>query len=162
MILTLFALVFGVYRDNYFSVVKNSPPITESAEDYLERIQDLEQRKGYARVADIAENLGLKPGSVSGMIQRLARQDYLVYERYRGFRLTAKGQNVARRIQKRHHIVAGFLRLLEIDPVTAFRDTEGIEHHLSAETLKALERLVENAQKNPHTWKILVRSGKNR
>jgi len=65
---------------------------TPSMEDYIERIYLLIEDKGYARVSDIAEALEVHPSSVTKMIQKLDKDNYLVYEKYRGFGLTAKGK----------------------------------------------------------------------
>ncbi len=63
------------------------PMPTPSMEDYLERIYLLMSEKGYARVSDIAEHLGVHPSSVTKMVQKLDREEYLVYEKYRGLML---------------------------------------------------------------------------
>src|SRR6478609_1563261 len=62
---------------------------SDSTEDHLERIAELVEVKGYARVTDVAEALGLRPSSVSNMVRRLAARGLVNYERYRGFTLTA-------------------------------------------------------------------------
>jgi Mn-dependent DtxR family transcriptional regulator len=61
---------------------------TPSMEDYLERIYKLIDEKGYARVSDIAEGLEVHPSSVTKMIQKLDKDQYLIYEKYRGLVLT--------------------------------------------------------------------------
>src|SRR5437016_13534018 len=68
---------------------------SQSAEDYLERIQELIEEKGYARVVDIASSLQVKQASVTGMVQKLGEMGYLNYEKYRGLILTDKGRAVA-------------------------------------------------------------------
>ncbi len=123
--------------------------LTVSAEDYLERIHELIESKGYARVSDIADLLGLTRPTVSIMVQRLSRDGYLIYEKYRGLTLTARGAEVARRIRTRHVLLTEFLGLLGLDRGVVSRDVEGIEHHVSQETLEKLERLVEHWKKHP-------------
>jgi Mn-dependent DtxR family transcriptional regulator len=66
-------------------------PRSDSTEDHLERIQELVEQKGYARVTDIAEALELNRSTVSNMVRRLAKRGYVNYERYRGFTLTREG-----------------------------------------------------------------------
>ena len=127
----------------------NAKRLTVSAEDYLERIHELIERKGYARVSDIASLLGLTRPTVSIMVQRLSRDGYVAYEKYRGLTLTAKGAEVARRIQTRHVLLTEFLGLLGLNRAVVSRDVEGIEHHVSPETLEKLERLVEHWKKSP-------------
>src|SRR3989454_12276453 len=113
----------------------------QSAEDYLERIHELIEEKGYARVVDIASSLQVKQASVTSMVQKLGEAGYLNYEKYRGLVLTEKGREVARRIQQRHETLARFFSLLGIDAATQKFDIEGIEHHLSAETAEGLAAL---------------------
>jgi Mn-dependent DtxR family transcriptional regulator len=130
-------------------VPANAKRLTVSAEDYLERIHELIESKGYARVSDIAELLGLTRPTVSIMVQRLSRDGYLIYEKYRGLTLTPRGAEVARRIQTRHVLLTEFLGMLGLDRAVVSRDVEGIEHYVSPETLEKLERLVEHWKKHP-------------
>ena len=115
---------------------------TISTEDYLERIHELTLEKGYARAVDLAAVLGIRPPSVTLMVQRLAAAGYLNYERYRGMTLTRKGVAVAETIQRRHAALTRLLDLLGIPPATRDRDIEGIEHHVSEETLRAMARFL--------------------
>lgn len=131
---------------------------TQSAEDYLERIHELIEEKGYARVVDIAESLNVREASVSSMVQRLGEQGYLNYERYRGLILTDKGREVACRIQRRHETLARFFSLLGIDVATQHRDIEGIEHHLSAATVDLLADLVCFFEDEPDTLRRFLAS----
>lgn len=126
-------------------------PVTQSTEDYLERIYELIEQKGYARVSDIATALRFTRPSVSIMVQRLAKLGFLRYEKYRGLALTDKGRDVARRIQRRHVILTEFLTLLGIDRNIIAHDVEGIEHHVSSDTLEKIEKLVEFWRTQPDT-----------
>jgi Mn-dependent DtxR family transcriptional regulator len=115
---------------------------SESTEDHLERIQELVDRHGYARVSDVAEALGLNRSTVSNMVRRLARRGFVNYQRYRGFTLTASGRAVAVQIRERHRTVAALLELLGLGPETVAAEVEDIEHHLKPQTLSALSDLV--------------------
>jgi Mn-dependent DtxR family transcriptional regulator len=108
----------------------------------LERIQELIEQKGYARVADLASSLGLSTSAVSNMVRRLARRGFVNYERYRGFTLTATGRQVAQHVKARHQILTEFLQLLGLDPEVVNREVEDIEHHLRPETLETFSQLV--------------------
>ena len=125
------------------------PKATESAEDYLERIDELIEDKGYARVVDIARSLRIRQASVTQMVQRLDEGGFVRYERYRGLVLTSKGKGVARAIRRRHRVLEQFFQLLGIDPATAQRDLEGIEHHLSLASVRRIEGLVQFLRKHP-------------
>lgn len=123
--------------------------ITEIAEDYLERIQELVEKKGYARVTDIAEEFQIGRSTVSTMVRKLAKRGFLNYERYRGFTLTSEGQRIAVQIKTRHQTLVQFLRHLDLPEKIVLADVEGIEHHLSNQTLTRLKQLAEYLQENP-------------
>jgi Mn-dependent DtxR family transcriptional regulator len=112
-------------------------------EDYLERIYKLIDEKGYARVSDIAEGLEVHPSSVTKMIQKLDKDNYLIYEKYRGLILTAKGQKIGKRLVRRHNLLEDFLTLIGVPDGTIYKDVEGIEHHLSWESITCIETLLE-------------------
>lgn len=131
---------------------------SQSAEDYLERIHELIEDKGYARVVDIASSLQVKQASVTSMVQKLDELGYLNYEKYRGLILTHKGREVARKIRKRHETLSRFFTLFGIDAQTQKRDIEGIEHHLSPATVAVLAGLVEFFEKNPATLARFLKS----
>jgi Mn-dependent DtxR family transcriptional regulator len=121
------------------SKAKNLSP---SWEDYLERIHELIEAKGYARAADIAKELGVAAGSVSAMVQRLATAGLLNYERYRGLTLTDTGAAAALGIRHRHRVLTAFLTELGVPPDVVARDVEGLEHHLSSVTVEKIEALL--------------------
>lgn len=120
-----------------------------TVEDYLERILELINSKGYARVIDIADSLQISQASVTNMIQRLDAEGLLKYERYRGLILTAAGKKLARGIARRHKLLTEFLRLLGVDDRVIHQDVEGMEHHISPSTLRAIAALTRQLQRRP-------------
>lgn len=122
---------------------------TPSMEDYLERIYLLIDEKGYARVSDIAEYLEVHPSSVTKMVQKLDQGKYLVYEKYRGLVLTPKGKKIGKRLVDRHELLEEFLRIIGVREELIYQDVEGIEHHLSWNTITCLEYLVDYFQEDP-------------
>jgi Mn-dependent DtxR family transcriptional regulator len=126
-------------------------PLSRSTavEDYLEQILDLINTKGYARVADIAQGLKISQASVTNMVQRLDAEGLLKYEKYRGLVLTTAGETLARNIMKRHQLLSDFLRMLGIDEEVIYHDVEGMEHHISPQTLRAIEALRSQLQQHP-------------
>ena len=120
-----------------------------AVEDYLERILELINSKGYARVVDIAAALKISQASVTNMIQRLDAEGLLKYEKYRGLILTAAGKNLARKIAHRHKLLTDFLTLLGLDQRIIYHDVEGMEHHVSAPTLRAIEALTAQLRRRP-------------
>ncbi|KMZ41376.1 MULTISPECIES: transcriptional regulator MntR [Bacillales] len=124
-------------------------PPTPSMEDYLERIYNLIEEKGYARVSDIAEALEVHPSSVTKMVQKLDKDKYLVYEKYRGLVLTPKGKKIGKRLVDRHTLLEEFMRIIGLDEEHIYQDVEGIEHHLSWESITCLEYLVQYFEADP-------------
>ncbi len=121
----------------------------QSMEDYLERIHELIETKGYARPIEIAAALGIRQSSVTKMMRRLHEQGYAIYQKHRGLTLTDAGEKVALRIRRRHKTVSEFLRMLGVDEECLQQDTEGIEHHISSQTIARLEDLVNYLRDNP-------------
>ncbi len=111
---------------------------TEIAEDYCELIDSLIQETGEARAVDLAERLGISHVTVSKSIQRLKREGWVNSEPYRSIFLTEKGKALAASSRERHRLVLEFLMALGVPESVAEADTEGIEHHVSAETLDAM------------------------
>ena len=118
-------------------------------EDYLERILELIDSKGYARVIDIATALKISQASVTNMVQRLDAEGLLKYEKYRGLILTAAGKKLARRIAQRHKLLTEFLKLLGLEDRVIHQDVEGLEHHISPSTLRAIAALTRQLQRRP-------------
>ena len=127
--------------------VPNKP--SQSAEDYLERIHELIESKGNAHVADIAQSLNVGQPSVTSMVQKLADEGYLRYEKYRSLTLTDEGRTVAEKIRNRHVVLASFFTLYDRGDDTQARDIEGIEHHLSSDTLNTLADLTAFFEEHP-------------
>lgn len=115
---------------------------TPSMEDHIEQIYLLIENKGYARVSDIAEALSVLPSSVTKMVQKLDKDGYLVYEKYRGLTLTKKGEKLGKRLVMRHELLEQFLRLIGVDEDKIYDDVEGIEHHLSWNSIDRISDLV--------------------
>ena len=124
-------------------------PASSAVEDYLEQILELINTKGYARVVDIAERLKISQASVTNMVQKLDGEGLLKYEKYRGLVLTTAGEELAKNITRRHQLLTDFLKLLGLDDQTIYHDVEGMEHHISPPTLKAIEALTAQLQRQP-------------
>jgi DtxR family manganese transport transcriptional regulator len=114
----------------------------ETAEDYVELIDDLIREAGEARAVDVARRLGVTHVTVTKTLARLKREGLLTSEPYRAVFLTAKGKRLAGRSRKRHELVVDFLLVLGVPCADAETDAEGIEHHISPRTLRAMKRHV--------------------
>lgn len=109
-------------------------------EDYVELIADLIEDGNEARQVDIAARLGVAQPTVAKMLARLSAEGLVSRKPYRGVFLTEAGQKLALESRARHQTVEAFLRALGVSAETARVDAEGIEHHVSAETLAAFKR----------------------
>ena len=114
---------------------------TEIAEDYVELIADLIAAEGEARVVELAERMGVTHATVNKTIARLQRDGLVSAKPYRSIFLTEAGSKLAEHSRRRHQIVLDFLKAIGVADETAELDAEGIEHHVSEETLAAFERL---------------------
>lgn len=113
----------------------------ETAEDYVEAIAQLTALHGQARVKHLAAHMGVSHVTVTRIVTRLQRDGLVTTEPYQPIELTPKGRRMAAASEKRHRIVLDFLIAAGVSPKQAEIDAEGIEHHVSAATLKAFARL---------------------
>jgi DtxR family manganese transport transcriptional regulator len=109
----------------------------ELAQDYVEMIAELIAKTGEARLTDLARGLGVTHVTANRTIKRLQRQGLVTTEPYRSIFLTPPGRNLAKESRERHELVVRFLTALGVPAEVAESDAEGIEHHVSRETLAA-------------------------
>ena len=114
---------------------------SEVAEDYVEMIADLIAETGEARTVDLAARFGVTSPTVNAIIQRLHREDLVETRPYRSIFLTEAGQTLAEKARDRHRIVRDFLVAIGVPETVAEEDAEGIEHHVSAETLAVFAKI---------------------
>ena len=114
---------------------------SEVAEDYVEMIADLIVETGEARTVDLAARFGVTSPTVNAIIQRLQREDLVETRPYRSIFLTEAGQALAKEARARHRIVRDFLVAIGVPETIAEEDAEGIEHHVSAETLTVFAKI---------------------
>ena len=116
-------------------------------EDYVELIADLIADGGEARQVDIAARLGVAQPTVAKALRRLTAEGLALQKPYRGVFLTELGERLARASRLRHETVQAFLMSLGVAPETARIDAEGIEHHVSDETLAAFRHSMEGSKR---------------
>jgi DtxR family manganese transport transcriptional regulator len=109
----------------------------ELAQDYVEMIAELIAKTGEARLTDLARGLGVTHVTANRTIKRLQRQGLVTSQPYRSIFLTTTGKYLANESRERHELVVKFLTALGIPSEIAESDAEGIEHHVSRETLAA-------------------------
>ncbi len=121
---------------------------TEIAEDYVELIADLINSGGEARAVDIARRLGVSHATVIKTIGRLQRDGLVVSKPYRSIFLSDAGRRLAEWSRSRHDLVVKFLLAIGVSEETAHADAEGMEHHVSPETLAAFQRHIQRQRSN--------------
>ena len=122
---------------------------TTREEDYLEVIAELVELKGYATTLDISRFMNVSPPSVTKMLQKLDEEKYLEYEKYHGINLTNMGKQVADTIRLKHSTLLEFFEILNVGKEIASQDTEGLEHHLNAKTIRQLKKYITFLKSNP-------------
>lgn len=116
---------------------------SEVAEDYVEMIAELIDETGEARSVDLAARFGVTSPTVNATIQRLQREGLVESRPYRSIFLTETGRALAQSCKARHQLVASFLQALGVDALQADADAEGMEHHISEETLAVFAKFLD-------------------
>lgn len=125
--------------------------LSESLEDYLETILELQITKTVARSKDIAEKLKIKRGSVTGMLKKLADNGLVNYEPYGYVTLTPEGKKIAMEIERRHVFLKDFFfRVLQVDEDTADRTACQMEHAMDKQTFQKFRAFVSRVDACPH------------
>jgi DtxR family Mn-dependent transcriptional regulator len=113
--------------------------ISESLEDYLKIIFQLERERRVARVKDIAAHKGVRMASVTGALRRMSKEGLVHYGAREFVELTDQGKELARKVVQRHDFLKRFLvKTLGIPEDVAERDADAVEHHLSSGTIVRL------------------------
>lgn len=123
--------------------------LSRRAEDYLEAVYVISQKKGFARIRDICKELGTKPPSVVEMIKKLSDQGYLIYKKNEGVYLTAKGEEIGRIVKDRHETILTFLKFIGVPEKIADEDACVIEHGLNPKTVEQIKKFVSFIESAP-------------
>jgi DtxR family Mn-dependent transcriptional regulator len=116
--------------------------LSQRMEDYLRCIYEIVERKGFARIKDIAEKMDLQPSSIVEMMRKLKENGYVNYEKYGGVTLTTRGQEIAEAIEERHDIFRKLLGILMVPEDVASKDSHILEHQLDPKTILQFTRFV--------------------
>ncbi len=122
----------------------------ETAEDYVEAIMQIQAERGEARVRDLSRLMGVSHVTVTRIIRRLssAKVGLVVAHPYKPVELTPAGRRLAAKIRKRHEVVLGFLKAIGVPERQAEIDSEGIEHHVSDATIRAMQKATGRARES--------------
>jgi DtxR family Mn-dependent transcriptional regulator len=125
--------------------------VSSQAEEYLEAIYRLEQKGGSARTMELARNLNVVPGSVTNTIENLKRKGLVIHKPYKGVKLTENGRKIASSVLRRHRLAERLLTdILHLDWSQVHDLACKLEHALSPEILKPLEKALGHPKKCPH------------
>lgn len=117
---------------------------SEVAEDYVEAIADTITENGVCRSMDLVKKFAVTHATVNNTIARLQRDGLVITKPYQPVELTAAGKQLATASRKRHEVVRSFLEAVGVSVEVARIDSEGIEHHVSKETLLAMKHILEH------------------
>ena len=125
--------------------------VSNQAEEYLEAIYRLESKVGFARTMDLSRELGVVPGSITNTVENLKKKGLVIHEPYKGVKLTDNGQKIASSILRRHRLAERLLTdFLHLDWSEVHDPACKLEHALSPEILKPLEKVLGHPKRCPH------------
>lgn len=136
---------------------KKDQKFTARMEDYLEVISELVELKGYATPLDISKYMNVSPPSVTKMLRRLDKDQYIEYIKYHGLKLKPQGKRLAEEIRQKHSDLLEFFEMIGVDNATANVDVEGMEHHLNPKTMKQLRKFTTFLKSQPEILDLFVR-----
>lgn len=130
----------SIYADESF----DDTDLTSHMEDYIEMIAILSESNRVVRVKDIARSLGFKMPSVSAALLKLREKGLINYEKYGYIELTGEGKRAAAKVYRRHSFLSDFFHtVLRMDRGKAGEEACRVEHHLSPEACRRINRFME-------------------
>ena len=134
--------------------------VSSQAEEYLEAIHRLESKVGFARTMDLSKELGVVPGSITNTIENMEKKGLVTHEPYRGVKLTENGKKLASNILRRHRLAERLLTdLLHLDWSEVHNPACKLEHALTPEIIKPLEKALGHPKRCPHGNPIPTKCG---
>ena len=131
-----------VYR-NKFGLSKMMVMVRRREEEYVEVIYRISKEKGYARVKDVSEELGVTLSTVSEMFRKLGEKGYINYEKYGVAILTEKGKKLALSLERKHSAIREFFIILGLDERVADENACKMEHIVTREVMDRIAKFVE-------------------
>ena len=123
--------------------------LSRKAEDYLEAILNISEKKGYTRVKDIALALDIKSSSVVEMLKKLNDMGYVVYRKYDGVTLSPEGREIGSVVKDRHDTLRALLEIIQVPEKIANKDAGIMEHELETKTVEQLKNFVRFVKSAP-------------
>ncbi|NIP67383.1 metal-dependent transcriptional regulator [Candidatus Bathyarchaeota archaeon] len=131
--------------------------LTGRSEDYLRGLYRIVEQKGYARIKDVAKELGVQPSSAVEMMKKLDSKGLVDYEKYGGVTLTGEGEEIAKAVRKRHKTFRKFLEIILVPREIAAKDAHVLEHRLDPKTILQFTRFVDFITSAPNHPKFVGR-----
>jgi len=134
--------------------------VTAVIEEYLEAIYRLQEKSGVARTSDIVELLRVVPGTVTNTVERLEKEGYVTHEPYKGIKLTERGLKIALRVVRKHRLSERLLTdILHVEWDKVHDAACKLEHGITDEIIKPLEKALKDPKTCPHGNPIPTRHG---
>src|SRR3990170_1231696 len=134
---------------------------TESIENYLKAIYEIQKEKGKVSTNALSEKLGVAPASVTSMIKKLSEKKLLTHKRYQGVKLTQSGSKIALEVIRHHRLVELYLaEALGVPWDQVHEEAEKWEHVLSEELEERMDQALGHPTTDPHGAPIPSRDGK--
>jgi len=134
--------------------------VTAVIEEYLEVIYRLQEKSGTARTSDIVEMLNVVPGTVTNTVERLEKEGYVTHEPYKGVKLTEKGLKIALQVVRKHRLSERLLAdILHMEWDKVHDAACKLEHGLTDEIIKPLEKALKHPKTCPHGNPIPTKCG---
>ena len=144
-----------------FNEYMKNNKLTPSEEDYVEMIYRINLNRGNVQVKDVANELNIKPASVTKMVKKLNDKDILEYKKYDYIKLTKMGYKLGDTLLKRHNTIYKFLEILGVKD-SIHEETEKIEHTINYDTLEKINTLIDFFSNNEDVYSLLINFRKNR
>lgn len=137
-----------------------SEEVSAIVEEYLEAIYKLQERNGAARTSDLVNMLHVVAGTVTNTVERLEKWGYVTHEPYRGVKLTERGRRLALEVIRKHRLSERLLTdILHMKWDKVHEAACKLEHGITDEILKPLEKALKHPKTCPHGNPIPTKCG---
>lgn len=133
---------------------------SQTIEDYLKTIYDLESSMGKVTTNALAEKLDIAPASVTGMIKKLSEKNLVTHKRYQGVSLTKSGKKIALEVIRHHRLIELYLKeALGVPWDRVHEEAEKLEHVISEDIEDRIDEFLGHPKSDPHGSPIPTRDG---
>jgi len=134
--------------------------LSQSTEDYLKTIYDIETSEGKVTTNSIAEKLSIAPASVTSMIKKLSEKKLVTHKKYQGVILTKSGRKIALEVIRHHRLIELYLKeALGVPWDRVHEEAEKLEHVISEDIETRIDEYLGHPTTDPHGSPIPTRDG---